>query len=229
MSDKTKQKDFVEIKFTGYANSQVFDSNIEEDLKQINPEAKPKKTIVKIGEKMVVLGLDKALEDKELNKEYEIDLKSKEAFGDRDRNLLKTIPLKSFTEQKVNPQPGMMLTLDQSVVKIVAVSGARVITDFNNPLAGKDIKYKFTITRIVTEEKEKVEALLDFYLRFAPEFEIKEDKIIIKGPKPLEGVIPMFSEKFKGILGKELAFELKEPPKEEAKEESKPEEPQATN
>ena len=66
----TKKKDFIEIKFTGCANSQIFDSNIEEDLKKINPDAKPEKTIIVIGEGMVVPGLDKALEDKELNKKF---------------------------------------------------------------------------------------------------------------------------------------------------------------
>jgi len=208
---KTKKIDFIEIEFTGYANGQVFDSNIEEDIKALDSKQKPKKTIVAIGEAMVVKGLDKALEDKELEKEYEINLKSNEAFGERKRELIRTLPLKSFTDQKVNPQAGMMLTLDNSLVKILTVSGARVITDFNNPLSGKEIKYKFKITRLVTDEKEKAEALFDFFLHFTPESEIKDNKIIIKGPKPLEGIIPMFNEKFKEILGKELAFELKEP------------------
>ena len=35
MSEKTKKHDFVEIKFTGKANNEIFDSNIEEDLKKI--------------------------------------------------------------------------------------------------------------------------------------------------------------------------------------------------
>ena len=34
--ETTKSKEFVELKYTGYANNEIFDSNIEEDLKKIN-------------------------------------------------------------------------------------------------------------------------------------------------------------------------------------------------
>ncbi|MBU0466376.1 MAG: peptidylprolyl isomerase [Nanoarchaeota archaeon] len=218
---KVKKNDFIEILFTGYANDKPFDSNIEEDLKQINPEAKPEKIIIALGQGMLVPGLDNQLEGKEIGREYEIEVPYKEAFGQRDRTLIKTIPLKSFTEQKVNPQPGMVFTLDNSLVKIIAVSGARVITDFNNPLAGKDLKYKITIVRKVTDAKEKSEALLKTFLRITPEFEVKDEKVVIKGPKIFEGVINMYKDKFRELIGKELVFEEK---KEEKKLEEKLEE-----
>ena len=224
MADKIKKKDFIEIKYTGYANNQIFDSNIEEDIKSIDQKAKPQKTIIAVGEEMVLKGLDEALEGKEPNKEYEITIPPEKAFGERKRDLIKTIPLKAFTEKKVNPYPGLVLTLDNAMVKIITISGARVITDFNNPLAGKEIKYKFTITRIVKDEKEKAEALFLTYFRFLPEFELK-DKIIVKGPKTLEQFTTHFKEKFKNLLNKELAFEEKTPETLEKKvEEKKPEE-----
>lgn len=208
MTETINKNDFIEIKYTGYANGSIFDSNIEEDIKKINPNAKPNKTIIAVGHEMVIKGFDKAFEGKEIGKEYEISLKPKEAFGERNRDLIKTIPLKAFTEQKFSPRPGMVLTLDNMLVKIITVSGARVVTDFNNSLAGKEIKYKFTISRKVTEEKEKAEALLEFFFKFTPEFEIK-DKIIIKGPKQMEIFVKTFNPKFKELLGKDLEFEEK--------------------
>src|SRR3989344_6326224 len=111
-----KNGEFVEISYTGYSNGEIFDSNIEEDLKKINPDAKPEKTIIIIGEGMVVRGLDKALEDKELNKEYEVSFNHKEGFGPRRQELVRIISLKSFTEQKVNQHPGMVLALDNNLV-----------------------------------------------------------------------------------------------------------------
>ena len=105
-NQKTKIKDFVEIKFTGYIDGKVFDSNIDEDLKKVSPDSKPDKTIICIGEQMVVPGLDKALEGKEINKEYEINIPYTEGFGKKHRELIKTIPLKIFTAQKINPYPG---------------------------------------------------------------------------------------------------------------------------
>jgi hypothetical protein len=116
--------------------------------------------------------------------------------------------MKAFSEQKVYPQAGMMFTLDNALVKVIAVSGARVTVDFNNPLAGKDLKYKLTITRKVEDPKEKSESLFKFFLRFIPEFEVKE-KVIVKGPKILEQMLKPIEDKFKELVGKDLAFEEK--------------------
>jgi len=214
---KVKEKDFIEIKYTVYANDRPFDSNIEEDLRKLSPDAKPEKTIICIGQKMLVPGLDRQLDGKEVGKECEVEVPCKEAFGERKREMIKIIPLKAFTEQKVNPQVGMMFTLDNSLVKIIAVSRARVTTDFNHPLACKYLKYTVTITTLVEDDKEKTEALLKVLLKFVPEFEVK-DKIIIKGPKVLEGPVNLYKEKFKELIGKDVVFEEKEP---EKKEESK--------
>jgi len=221
-----KKGQFLEIKYTGYANNEVFDSNIEEDLKAIDPEGKtePQKTIIVLGEGMLVPGLDAQLEGKEIGKEYSLDIKMKDAFGPRERSMIRTIPLKAFTEQKVHPHAGMVLTLDNSLVKIIAVSGARVTADFNNPLSGKDLKYKITITRGVTDDKEKAETLLVLFFRFTPEFELKEKKVIIKGPKIFEQMIEVYKDKFKELSGLELGFELKEnKPKEDKGSEEKEE------
>ncbi len=207
--DKTvKRNDFIELQFTGYANGEVFDSNVPEELKKINPEAKVQKTVIVIGEKMVVAGLDKDLEGKEIGKKYEVEIKKKDAFGDRKRELIRTIPLNAFKEKDAQPRVGMVLTFDNAMARIIAISGARVIADFNNPLSGKDLKYVYTIVRKVDDDKEKAEALFENYLRFVPEIEVKE-KVIAKGPKELEPVIKQLNDKFKDLIGKELSFSEK--------------------
>jgi FKBP-type peptidyl-prolyl cis-trans isomerase 2 len=218
-----KKNDFVEIRFTGYSQGKIFDSNVEADLKQINPNAKPQKTALVVGHGMLVGGFDKALEGKEVGKEYTIELKAKDAFGERKKDLLKTIPLKVFTEKKIQPYPGLVLTIDDMLAKIITVSGARVVTDFNNPLSGKDVSYKFTVIKKIDDEKEKVQTLFEVTLGFAPEFEIK-DNIVIKGPKEFEALVKALGSRFKELLGKDLKFELKEEKKNEVKVEDKKEE-----
>ncbi len=101
----------------------------------------------------------------------------------------------------------MVLTLDNHLVKILVVSGARVTVDFNNPLAGKDLAYQFTILRRVTDEKEKIEALCEYFFHFVPEIEIEESHIVIRGQKNLEYYINIFKERFEEILHKEIIFE----------------------
>lgn len=214
-----KKGDFVELLYTGKANGEIFDSNIEEDLKKTGSRQKAKKTIIIVGHGMLVPGLDKALEGKESEKEYILDVKPEEGFGLRKRELMKMIPLKVFTEKNLNPQPGMVFQMDDAIVKIITISGARVTVDFNNPLAGKDLNYKFIIRKKVTEEKEKVEALFDAMFRFKPEYEIKED-VIVKGPAGMQVFVDAFNEEFKKLIGKNMKFEEM---KKEVVKEDKPE------
>lgn len=216
--ETAKKKDFVEVKFTGYSGGNIFDSNIDEDLKKLDPKAKPRENIVVVGEQMLVPGFDKAIEGKEIGKEYEIDVPAKEGFGERKKELVKTIPLKIFTEQKINPYPGMVLAMDNNLARIITISGARVMTDFNNPLAGKDLKYKFKIVRIVTDDKEKARTLFELIFKFVPDFEVRGDSVVVKGPQVLERFIKALENRFKELSGKELKFELKEEKAEKNKE-----------
>lgn len=219
MVEIVKKKDFVEIEYTGYANGEIFDSNVEADLKKINEKAEARKMVIVVGEEMVVPGLDRDLEGKEVGKDYEVEIKAKDGFGERRRELIRILPLRAFTEKKVDPRVGMTLALDNSIVKIIAISGARVTADFNNPLAGKDLRYKFKIVKIVKEIQEKARALFEVLFRFVPDFSVEESKIVVKGPKGLEGFVKIFSERFKELTGKGLGFleEVKKEDKENSK------------
>lgn len=221
MENKILKGEFVEITFTGESNGEIFDSNIDEDLKKIAPEAKPEKTIIVVGEGMVVPGLDKNVEGSEVGKENYISVSPSEGFGIRKRELVKTVPASAFGNKARELYPGLTLSIDHNIVRIISVSGARIMVDFNNPLAGKELKYKFKVVRRVEDIKEKAEALFKHLFRFVPEFEVKE-KIIIKGVKKMEIIAKAGNETFKKFLGKELGFEeVKIEKKESMKEEKK--------
>ena len=44
----------------------------------------------------------------------------------------------------------MAIQLDNTIARVLSVSGGRVTMDFNNPLAGKEIDYKYKIFLIAT-------------------------------------------------------------------------------
>lgn len=206
MENKVSKGEFAEIIFTGKANGEVFDSNIEEDLKQMAPQAKPEKTIIAVGEGMLVPGLDKAIVDCEIGEEKSIKVSPSEGFGARRKELVKTVPASAFGERAREIRAGMALSVDGNLVRIISVSGARVMVDFNNPLAGKDLEYKFKVVRKVEDVKEKAEALFKHLFRFVPEFSVG-DKIVVKGPKQMEIIAKAGNGVFKKMLGKELDFE----------------------
>ena len=219
-SEKIKKKDFIELDFSGYANSDLFDSTKPEEVKTLNQSIKPeevKPLKIVVGQGMVVKGFDQALEGKEVGKEYEVKLTPEQSFGERKRDLIKTIPMKIFHEKNVTPQPGMMLQLDQFLVKIISVSGGRVLTDFNNPLSGKEIEYKFKILNKIQDLDEKIKVLINFFFKQELNYDLdKEKKKIIFKDKNFKPLIDMFKPQFKDLL--DLDIEVESKTKEKKKE-----------
>lgn len=151
---KTKKDDTVEIEFVARLKDtgEIFGTNIKEEAEKINLKIELKPLVVQIGKGMLVRGFDKALEGKEIGRKYKISLAPEQAFGMRKKELVKIIPLSVFKEKNFNPAPGMTLALDNLLAKIITISGGRVIVDFNNPLANKEVEYEFTIKKKIQKE-----------------------------------------------------------------------------
>jgi FKBP-type peptidyl-prolyl cis-trans isomerase SlyD len=226
MTEKVSKNDFVELEFTGKVkDGEIFDTNIKADADKIGmKEVFP--LIIAVGKQMALKGLDKELEGKEIGKQYSYELTPEEAFGKRDKSMVRMIPLKVFIEQKIMPERGMQLSLDGMLVRVLSVSGGRVLVDFNNPLAGKQVVYSFSIKRKVEDIKEKVDAVQEFFFRRKFVFDIDGKTINFKVPEHAGSFITMFEKQFEDILGMKIkATEVKEEKKdsaEEKKEEQKP-------
>ncbi len=214
-----QKKDFIEIEFTARVKGgEIFDSNIKEDLEKVHEDhdhpidAEP--FIFCLGEGMFLPGIEDFLIGKEIG-EYQIELPPEKAFGKRNLNLIQRIPLKVFREQKLNPIPGFIFNFDGRIGRVLASSGGRVIVDFNNPIAGKDVVYKVKVLRKLDDINEKSKALIKFLFRDDLRFEIKGKEIIIEVGKPLVEFVNLFKDKFKEML--DLELEVKEVSKKEEK------------
>ena len=206
-----KKGDFIEIEFTGkLQEGGVFDSNIKEDLKKVNPNFNKNQTkpfVFCLGESMFLKGVEDFLIGKDIGS-YDIKLSSDKAFGPRKLELMQRIPIKVFKEQKLNPIPGAAFNFDGKMGKIITASGGRVIVDFNNPLAGKDVFYKVKVLRKVEDINEKTKALIEFLFRQDLKFEIKDNLLVIHAEKGMKQFIELFKDKFKDML--KLGLEVKE-------------------
>ena len=175
---KTKIKDFIELHYTGYVDNKVFDTT-EEDIakkhKIDRPNANYKPQIICIGEKWVLPGLDKDLKEKELNKDYEVIIEPPEAFGKKDPKLIQIVPTLTLTKQKIRPYPGLQIYAGNLTGTIRTVTGGRTSVDFNHPLAGKILTYKYKITKIIKDKTTKTKAMLEYGLNLQQkDYEIKE-------------------------------------------------------
>ncbi|MCX6741670.1 MAG: FKBP-type peptidyl-prolyl cis-trans isomerase [Candidatus Pacearchaeota archaeon] len=215
---KTKKNDFVEIEFVAKTKEGiVFDTTnldeakkaglvTDEELKKPEIMTKFKPLKICIGQGQILKGFDKVLEDKETGKDYEIELKTKEAYGIRDSKLIKTVPLSAFEEM---PQRGIIVNVNGMMAKVISVAGGRVLIDLNHPLSGKDIFYKFKILKVIEDDKEKVEAFFED-INLKPEsIDIKtneksEKKAIVALKKIDENSKKFLKEKLKEMTGLSL-------------------------
>ncbi|MFH1505450.1 MAG: peptidylprolyl isomerase [archaeon] len=179
-----KKGDFIELAYTGTVKDtgKVFDTTDPKIAteNELNEKAEYKPVIVVLGEGHLIKGLDKFVEGKNLDQNYEIEIKDEDAFGKKSAKLLKLIPMKTFKDQQISPFPGLEVNVDNTFGIVRNVSGGRVIIDFNHPLASHDLIYKFKITRVVSDKKEQVEALLKLFDMKFKEISIAEDKATVK-------------------------------------------------
>jgi FKBP-type peptidyl-prolyl cis-trans isomerase 2 len=119
-----------------------------------------------IGEDRLIPGLDKSLLAADVGKEVSIEIPPAEAYGERDPKMVEVhskneiLRLPEFQKGDKEPYVGMQIQLKNKVGTITTVSAGRVRVDFNNRMAGKALRYKYTIKSIVETPAEKVKAII---------------------------------------------------------------------
>lgn len=206
---KIKKNDCVQIEYVARikSNNNIFDLTDEKVAKENNLHNKtatygPK--LICIGRNHLLPGIEKQLEGKEENTELKIEISYKEAFGPRQKQLIKTIPTSQLTSQKINPFPGLQINASGMTGTIKSVSRGRTLIDFNHPLAGRDLIYEIKILKIIKEPNKIIKGLANALLNI-PEKEIeikkkeKDTDINIKKNLP-EQIKKQFIKEVKEIL-----------------------------
>lgn len=203
-----KKNDFIEITYTGKLkdDGSVFDTTDESTAKEnhlYREGAEYFPIIVCVGEKHVLKGLDEFLIGKEPG-DYTVELKPEDAFGKKSAKLIQLIPSRKFTEHNIKPAPGMSVNVDGNVGFVKAVSGGRILVDFNHPLSGKELVYEIGIKRVVTDKKEQVQSLLDLILsvrKGEAEIDVKDSSCTVKIKKKLpKEVLGKVEDKIKELV-----------------------------
>lgn len=209
-----QKNDFIEVEFTGKLKDTgaVFDSNIKKDIEKAGLKLTAKPLIFSLGQGMFLKGIDDFLIGKEVGKKYTLDISAKDAFGIRNPKFIQIIPTNVFRNHRLNPVVGEMFNFDGRVGRVISVSGGRVRTDFNHPLAGKDLTYEINVLRKLDNLNEKVDAFNEFIFRKKFKIEIKGKELILEVEKPLVQFVEMFREKFKELFGLDISIKEMEVP-----------------
>ncbi len=212
-----KEKDFIQIEYTATSDGKVFDTTDADVAKKNNilsDEAKYGPMGICLGKGYVLLGLDQKLIGKDLGR-HTITLTPEEAFGKKDAGFVQMIPLNRFREHGFLPQVGLQINVDDRLGTVRAISGGRVIVDFNHPLAGHTVTYEVTIKKLITDAGEKVRAFLDFVGLRSVRSEVKDGVATLSAPKPIPAEVQKeFKKQLVEECGvKDVVFEHKEPAK----------------
>lgn len=181
-----KEKDFVEIEYTGKITDGniVFDTTSQSDAKAagiFNPQTEYKPMTICIGQGHVLKGIDKFLVGKELGKEYIVELTPEDGFGKKRADLIQLIATQKFKKHGVNPVPGLQVNIDNTIGIIKTVTGGRTLVDFNHPCSGKNLNYKIKAIKVVTDSKQKVQAMVAMLLgnQFVNALDVTDNKATI--------------------------------------------------
>jgi peptidylprolyl isomerase len=229
--------DYVaKVKETG----EVFDTTLEETAKKEHmykegDTYEPK--LVVIGEGWVIKPLDENLTTMEVDKTTVLEIPPDKAFGPRDPEKVKRVPLKQLLAKDLTPTLGMRIEYGGKSATIRAIGAGRVLLDFNPPLAGKTLIYDTTIKKKLETAEDKITALIHRRIPAVEQakfqFTVKSRTVNIDMPEEafyLEGVqlakrgIALDIQRFlEGVTTVKFAETFKAEPKKEAKPEKEPE------
>ena len=177
----------AKVKETG----EVFDTTIEDIAKQerlYKEEEIYEPKLVVVGEGWLLKTLDESLLNMKLNKPATVEIPPEKAFGNRDPEKVRLVPLRRLTAKGVTPQLGMRIEFNGKLATVRTMGAGRVQLDFNPPLAGKTLVYEVTVQKKLETKMEKIEALIHRRIPVldAEKFRLKTRKTIVEISVPEE-------------------------------------------
>jgi peptidylprolyl isomerase len=157
--------DFILIDYTAKVKEtgEIFDTTVEdvakkEKLYKEGDIYEPK--LIAIGEGWVLKALDENLLNLELSKSAPVEISPDKAFGARDPEKVRLVPLRRLTAKGITPQLGLRVEFEGKLAVIRTLGAGRVQLDFNPPLAGKTLVYEVTVQKKLETQEEKIRSLI---------------------------------------------------------------------
>ncbi len=159
-----KEGDFLEVDYSAWdaATNELIATTDEKKAKDADLYEKGAiygPSLVILGSKSVIKGLDRELRSMNAGEQKKFTFKPDDAFGNRMEELVRVMPMSDFRAKDIDPHPGMRIEIEDTVATVKSVNSGRVVVDANHPYAGRDIVYEVKIVSNITDDKAKVEAL----------------------------------------------------------------------
>ncbi len=176
--------DFIELSFElrAGADKKLISTSKEDVAKSENifdDKKKYKDVVLIIGNEDMFKEINESFKSAEIGKEYEVVIPAKDAYGLRDNKNIKVVPMREFQRNKINPEMGKEVNINNKIGKIISITPGRVLIDYNHELAGKDIYYKYEIKQSIMDGKAKVQAIIEMYYNLSENFILSIENNVI--------------------------------------------------
>ncbi len=180
VSDTIEKGDIVWIEYDAWTVNPngtltLFDTTHDEVAKKEGKFDEKKVYIevpVVIGRRRLFEGLEAGLVGAKVGETIEVLIPPEKGAGVRDPRLVELRTEREFLRQEISPEVGLEVSISGKHGLVTAVSAGRVRVDFNNPLAGKTLKYVVKATRKAQTPEERVRAIIDMDYGLADQFKI---------------------------------------------------------
>jgi len=159
----------LSVKETG----SVIETTVEEEARKASIYKEGEKyspKLIYLGGKWVLESWEEELLKSEVGVERTVEIPPEKAYGFRDPNKVRTYAARRFSRPQ-ELSPGTLVEIDGKIGIVRNISGGRVQVDFNPPLAGKTLVYRFKIVKVLEDDSEKIRYLVN---RRLPEASVEE-------------------------------------------------------
>lgn len=211
---KVEKNDFVKIEFDIYANDKLVQTTDEKKGKESNLQVEKygAQTII-VGKEFILKALDEDLmKNAKTGAQATLDLKPENAYGKRNKDLIKVLPKSAFDEHKMRAVPGIVYDFNGTLGTVKSVIGGRVMVDFNHPFANKNIRLVYKVVEKIEDIKEKINSVFSIILKMPQDkFKVeKKDKIIeIQIPQEIISIKKTLAKSLEEFIPQIKNYELR--------------------
>lgn len=178
-----KNGDFLRIEYTQHVDGKPISTTSEDLAKEKgihDEETEYGPRLIVVGAGQLVPGFEEDLTGKEIGYEGKVEVPAEKAYGAHDPAKVEIVPANRFKEEP--PRVGMHVGMEGKLGLVTRVIGRKVSVDFNHPLAGKAVVYKYRIVEGVEDRLERLKGLVKTFSRMDLECSIEDDRATIYAP-----------------------------------------------
>jgi FKBP-type peptidyl-prolyl cis-trans isomerase 2 len=181
--------DVVHIEYEMWVDEnppRLHDTNREEVAKankQHDEERKYRPVAHIVGGEDFYQPIEDAIEKAKLGEEVEVTVQpgkeEKISTGERDGKLVELMPLRNvlglpqYREKGLYPEVGDRVVINQRAGQIVSIAAGRVRVDFNPPLAGRIVRFRFRITDVAEKPEDKARGMIEREYAYQDDFKVR--------------------------------------------------------